>query len=250
MIEIEMAEKNLIYKIISGSHLYGTNTAKSDMDYLGIFIPNEDYVIGLKTCEQVELGTKSSSETRRNTQGDIDCTVYNMVKFIKLAIGNNPNIMELFFAPKNCIIYKHPIMDELLSNYHLFVSKKSFHTFTGYAYSQRKKLEIKKANMTGRTELIEKYGYDTKFASHLIRLLYEGWELLIEGKITMPLLHNNLITDIKNGKYDLEWVLNKADKIKEQINIAYSSSNIQKCADINKINELQKYLLKKYWRIK
>lgn len=248
MNEIILAQNNLIYKVISGSNAYGTNTKDSDKDYMGIFIPTEDYVLGLYKCDQVELGTKNHSLNQKNTKEDIDFTVYNLVKFIHLAIGNNPNIIELFFMPKNCIIYKHPIMDELLSNYKLFISKKAFHTFTGYAYSQRKKLEVKKENMTGRVELVEQYGYDTKFASHLIRLLLEGWQILVEGKITLPLTQNNLILDIKKGKYDLQWILNKADSLEDQINTAYSNSKLQHSADIEKINDLQKYLLKKWWK--
>jgi len=248
MKEIDAAKNNMIYKVITGSVAYGTRTPESDTDYSGIFIPTEDYVLGLHKCDQVNLGTKNHGLNRKNTKDDIDFTLYNIVKFIHLAIGNNPNIIELFFMPKNCVLYKHPITEELLNNYHLFISKKAFHTFTGYAYAQRKKLETKKENMTGRTELVAKYGYDTKFASHLIRLLYEGWQILVEGKITLPLTNNKLILDIKKGKYDLQWVLNKADSLEEQINTAYSVSKLQHSADIKKINELQKYILKKWWK--
>ena len=243
MKEIDLAQKNLIYKAITGSSAYGTYTKESDMDYSGIFIPAEDYVIGLYKCDQVNLGTKNHSLNRKNTKDDIDYSVYSLTKFIHLAIGNNPNIIELFFMPENCILYKHPIMEKLLNNYKLFISKKAFHTFTGYAYAQRKKLE----NMTGRTELVAKYGYDTKFASHLIRLLYEGWQILVEGKITLPLTNNNLILDIKKGRYDLNRVLNEADSLEAQINIAYSTTNLQHSADIVNINKLQKSMLKKWW---
>ena len=68
MKEIELAKNNLIYKVITGSYAYGTRTPESDMDYSGIFIPSEDYVIGLNRCDQVELGTKNHSEKRRNNQ--------------------------------------------------------------------------------------------------------------------------------------------------------------------------------------
>ena len=76
MTEPEMAIKNLIYKIRTGSVMYGTNTETSDEDLGGIFIPEKDYIIGIKRCDQVILSHKIS-KTKRNTKGDIDYTVYS-----------------------------------------------------------------------------------------------------------------------------------------------------------------------------
>jgi hypothetical protein len=38
-----------------------------------------------------------------------------------------------------------------------------------------------------RPELVEKHGYDTKFAAHMVRLGYQGVELLETGRFTLPL---------------------------------------------------------------
>jgi predicted nucleotidyltransferase len=247
MTEQEMAVNNLIYKVRLGSTLYGTLIETSDDDLGGIFIPNKDYVLGLKNCEQVILSEKLS-KTIRNQKGDTDYTVYSLIKFIQLAIGNNPNIIEFLYIPKQFVLFKNKYMNRLIENRDLFLSKKAYYTFKGYAYAQRKKLELKKENMTGRTELCNKFGYDVKFASHLIRLLTEGLEILVDKTITFPLLQNNLVRDIKIGRYSLEWVFNKADELEKLIDEAYIKSDLQKCADINKINKLQIELLEDYWR--
>jgi predicted nucleotidyltransferase len=42
-IEKQMAEDNKILEIVTGSHLYGTNTKKSDKDYVGIFMPDKEF---------------------------------------------------------------------------------------------------------------------------------------------------------------------------------------------------------------
>ena len=34
--------KKVILKVRSGSNLYGTNTPKSDTDYIGVFIPQDE----------------------------------------------------------------------------------------------------------------------------------------------------------------------------------------------------------------
>jgi predicted nucleotidyltransferase len=226
--------------------MYGTNIETSDDDFGGIFIPEKDYVMGIKRCEQVTLSQKIS-KTKRNAKGDIDYTVYSLPKIITLLGANNPNIIEFLYVPLHCILVEDKYAEELINNKDLFLSKKAYHTFKGYAYAQRHKLEIKKDNMTGRTELVEKFGYDTKFAGHLIRLLLEGLEILIEKNLTFPLSQNNLIRDIKIGKYDLNWVLNKAEELEKLIDEAYIKSDLQKEAKWNKINLLQIHLLEKFW---
>ena len=246
MKEREMALNNMIYKIRSGSQLYGTVTDNSDTDFMGIFIPDKDYVMGINKCDQVNLSEKVST-TIKNQKEDVDYILYSLPKFIHLAIGNNPNILELFFVNPNCVLFENEFAKRLKNCYSLFVSKKSYHTFKGYSYTQRKKLTIKRANMTGRTELVAKHGYDTKFASHLIRLLLEGQQILNEGKITLPLPQNNLVRDIKLGQYSLEWVLNKAEEFEHLVDLAYSNSKLQHSADLKNINKLQIKLLEDYW---
>jgi len=246
MEEQKMALDNLIYKIRIGSQMYGTNTPDSDEDIGGIFIPDKDYVLGIKRCDQVILNQKRSKSVR-NKKGDIDYTVYSLPKFIHLAIGNNPNIIEFFFAHKTCILKYNRFAEKLLGSYKLFISKNSYHTFKGYAYSQRKRLEVKKANMTGRTELTEKFGYDVKFASHLIRMLLEGQQILSEGRLTLPLPQNNLVRDIKIGRYSLDWILEKATELEKFVDLAYTNTKLQYTADLKAINRLQIELLTDYW---
>lgn len=249
MIEQKMALKNLIYKIRIGSNLYGTMTTISDDDFGGIFIPDKAYLLGIRTCEQVELSDKVNQKIR-NQKGDIDYTIYSLPKFIKLAMNNNPNIIEFLYASKHCILCGTEYSTILRDNHHLFLSKKAYHTFKGYAYAQRQKLLLKKKNMTGRNELIEKYGYDVKFASHLIRLLLECHQLLVEKRLTFPLSQNNLVRDIKLGKYDLDWVLDKAEEIEKLIDLAYTTSDLQYTANFEEIDKLQIMLLEKFWREK
>jgi predicted nucleotidyltransferase len=247
MTERDMALKNLIYKIRIGSQMYGTVTPESDEDYAGIFIPNKNYIMGIHKVEQVILSEKKST-TIRNQQGDIDYTIYTLPKFVMLCIANNPNIIEYLYAPKNCIMTTSYWSNELVLHRDLFLSKKAYHTFKGYAYSQRRKLEIKKENMTGRVELAEKFGYDTKFASHLIRLLLECQQILVEKQLTFPLPQNNLVRDIKLGKYSLDWVINKANELEKLIDLAYTTSDLQHKANIPEINDLQIRLIEYYWQ--
>jgi hypothetical protein len=52
-----------------------------------------------------------------------------------------------------------------------------------------------------RQDLVEKYGYDTKFAMHYVRLLFECKELLSERRLTLPLREKDLLIKIRTGGY-------------------------------------------------
>lgn len=246
MKEQVMAEKNLIFKAMVGSELYGTNTEKSDKDYVGIFIPDKEYVLGLKTCEQVDMRTNPSDSGRRNNSGDTDTTLYSLPKFIKLAAENNPNIVELFFVDDKHILFCNEYGQALRDSFKLFISKKAKHRFLGYAESQRHKI-LSKVPEGGRVEYLEKFGYDVKFASHLIRLLTEGLELLVDGRLSFPITHNRLVRDIKIGLYKKEEVLAKADHFVSLVEEAYLKSPLPYSPDYEQISLLQMDLLEAFW---
>jgi predicted nucleotidyltransferase len=242
-----IALQNIIYKIQIGSVLYGTYVeGKSDKDFGGIFIPNIDYTLGMKRIEQVQMNEKLTKQMR-NSAGDTDYTLYALPKFMRLCIENNPNIIEFLYAPEHCIIGKTSEMDLILENKDCFLSKKSYHTFKGYAYAQRMKLRTKLENMTGRKELVAEFGWDVKFGSHLIRLLLEGLQILTEKTLTFPLPENNLVRDIKRGKFALVEVIEKADKLESLIDMAYIKSDLQYHADEEKINKLQIKILTDFY---
>ena len=127
-----------------GSHAYGTNIETSDVDYVGIFIQPLDMVIGYKTyIEQI------SDEKN-------DKTFYEIGRFLDLLKVNNPNILELLNSPKDCIVYCHPIMSEILDNKEKFISKICSKSFASYAISQIKKSRGQNKKQNWESEKITK----------------------------------------------------------------------------------------------
>lgn len=242
----EMAEDNLILKILTGSHMYGTNTVDSDVDYIGICIPPKDFVLGIHKFEQYEERTNPSSSNAKNTKSDKDCTIYSFPKYIKLLADNNPNVLETVFVPENCIMYCNALGRELLENYNIFLSKRSYYKFRGYAEAQKRKL-ITKETMGLRSKIVEKYGYDTKFASHLIRLLLFGIELLETEKIILPTKYKKCLIDIKNGKWTLPFVINYATFLEECLDEAFKTTELPDKPDMEAIHKLQISLFEKHW---
>ena len=299
MNEQEMAINNCIYKIRVGSHLYGTNTEKSDEDYSGIFIATEKYYFGLYEVEEVDLSYESKNENGKNNSDAKDFKLYEIRKFFNLALQNNPNIIEQLFADNKNILFKDNIFDSVLENKNKFLSKRLFNRFLGYAISQRNKMQIKTENYSdlikaydilnkydnklviieipffkekdksgnirigditlpnnlfvkrakqclgeklkrigNRRELVEKFGYDTKFASHLIRLLHEGIELLTTENLEFPLKQKDTILQIKNGEWSLEKVLDESDRLTVNIQEFYDKTKLPNSPDINYFSDM------------
>ena len=106
------------------------------------------------------------------------------------------------------------------------------------------------SRVTNRVGLFEKYGYDTKFASHLVRLLYEGKELLETGSLVFPLKESQLILDIKNGKYEMVDVIAMADDLETELRYAKEHSNLPKNPNYHAIQELSKEMLYDWFKLK
>lgn len=66
-----------------------------------------------------------------------DEVYYEIGRFVELLAKNNPNILEILATPEDCILYRHPIMDDL--KIEDFLSKLCKDTFGGYALTQIQK---------------------------------------------------------------------------------------------------------------
>jgi len=242
----EMVDRGTILKIISGSCMYGTNTVDSDKDYIGICIPIKDYILGMHKFEQLEERTNPSNSDKQNTKADNDYTCYSLPKFIKLAYDNNPNILEVLFVPKESIIYCDNLGKHLLEHRKLFVSKRAYYKFMGYAIAQKRKLITKQPEGL-RTKIIEKHGYDTKHASHLIRLLYFGIEILRTGELVFPTEHKKYLIQIKNGEWPLSQIIDKATYLENYLEESLRSSVLPEYPNLEAINDLQIRLIESFW---
>lgn len=231
---------NLCLLVLVGSRLYGTNKPESDFDYLGVTLPRMSQVLGLERFEQYE---RVFNDHPSFNDKKVEFKIYDFRKYIKLAMGANPNILEPLFAPEKNVVWKNGIGQSLIDNRDMFLSLKCYHTFCGYANSQKNKLLTKARNMTGRTELVEKYGFDTKFLMHLFRLYYEVIELLKEGELNLPLSQNKKLLDIRDGlmynKTELEKALEDARELERVVTSLYATSKLPHKPDYHMIEKYQ-----------
>lgn len=125
-LEERVISEGLIFKGIRGSVAYGTNIEGSDTDYVGVYIQRDSDITGLNYIPQI------SSENN-------DDVYYELRRFLELAMNGNPNILEVFNLPLNCVIFTTPSFELLRYNHSMFLTKNLYNTFAGYAKSQIKK---------------------------------------------------------------------------------------------------------------
>ena len=117
----------VIFRGVVGSRAYGTDRPESDEDIRGVFlVPPLEYALLAAPPEQVA--------DERN-----DRVYYSLRRFAGLAAASNPNALELFWLPPDCIRLDTPRFARLRENRKLFLSRRAVDTHIGYALAQIKK---------------------------------------------------------------------------------------------------------------
>ena len=120
----------ILYEYIRGSQLYHTNVETSDEDHGGIYIMPNVACLGLGLDYQNEIKDESN-----------DKCIWEVGRFLELALSSNPTVLEALFVPDDKVIYEHPVIKELRKHRDVFVTKKCFAPFGGYAVSQIKRAQ-------------------------------------------------------------------------------------------------------------
>lgn len=321
---------NMIVKHYAGSRAYGTALPSSDVDVRGIFC-----------ADPINIRTPFFPVRECTDVKEEDTKYYELAHFMKLCLDCNPNIIETLWVDEEDIIFETPAYEMLRENRGYLLSTKLAHTFSGYAYSQLKRIighnkfinqhqpeeppkpyqfltivqwftveshirsDVKEfrnnyrfipygndmygvypaygyqlwddngqinANFEGdrtkfgvpvllvkynkevykqakekheqywawkknrnevRSELEEKYGYDTKHAMHLVRLMRMGIEALRDGKIIVKRPDAEELLSIRNGAWTYDEIINYANEIDYEIkNKWYNNSILPKKPDI------------------
>ena len=88
--------------------------------------------------------------------------------------------------------------------------------------------------------LEDKFGYDTKHASHLIRLMISAQLILTTDTFTPELNGENLklVKEVRAGVYSYDWVVKYARMMEQEMDEMYEISTLQHKPQIKKINKL------------
>jgi hypothetical protein len=244
-----VAEPNTVLLGLVGSTVHGvTVDTADDRDEMGICIEPPEYVAGLRAFNQWVYRTQP--EGQRSGPGDIDRTVYSLRKWCRLALAGNPTVMLLLHVPdRDCSVIEQPGR-ELRQNAQWFASRRTGRAYLGYMQRQRDRMTGQRGQMrVNRPELIGRYGFDTKYAGHVLRLGYQGIEFLENGRLTLPMRasERERVLDVRKGRVSFEEVLAEADDLQRRLETGIENSPLPDHPDRGAVNAFLARAYRSWW---
>ena len=243
-----IATENLILKGVVGSTAHGLALdGADDRDEMGICLEPKEYVIGLRHFEQWTFRTQPDGV--RSGYGDLDLVIYGFRKWARLAANGNPTILLLLYAPMLTISTSFGLAVRAAAV--LFASRRAGRAFLGYLRAQRQRMTGERGGRHAkpRADLVEQFGYDTKYAMHLLRLGHQGVEFLETGGLTLPMpeptrLH---LMDVRQGKVSEQDVLTEGGELERRLEDLLDHSPLPPEPDWRAIDGLVISLYEQWW---
>lgn len=226
------------YETIMGSMAYGVSSDSSDMDVYGFCVPPKDDVFPhlrgeipgfgrqLQRFEQFQQHHIEDKDALAGKGREYDLTIFSLVKFFQLAMENNPNIVDSLFTPRECVLHCNAIGERVRERRRIFLHKGAWHKFKGYAYAQVHKMETKTPQEgSKRAQNVGEFGFDVKFAYHVIRLLDEIEQILTLGDLDLQ-RDRERMKAIRRGEWTLEQVKEFFVTKEKELESAYTASKL------------------------
>jgi hypothetical protein len=223
-----MALRTEILRAEVGSTLHGVGiSGYDDRDEMGVCLEDPEFVIGLSRFEQYIFRTQPPGH--RSGHGDLDLVVFSLRKWMRLTLGGNPTVMLLLFVPPEKLVKQTEAGRRLQALAPKIVSKRAAGAFLGYLESQRQRLTGERGQKdVSRPELVEKYGFDTKFAMHALRLGIQGCEFLATGRLTLPMQEQDrdYLLGVRQGVVSFDAVLERLRGLEEDLTALRRTSSL------------------------
>ena len=207
-----------------------------------------DHVIGLENFEQFIYRSAAVREGRsdaRSQAGDLDLTVYSLRKYLRLALKGNPSQLLLLFVPEDrCVVYtelgKH--LQELAP---ALVSRKAGEHYLGYLESQKQRLLRER----GTAKVPNREDGGRKYAMHMVRLGFQGVEMMTSGRLTLPMREPERQTclGIRTGEVSLDEALNLAGTLATDIRDLIGESPLPETGDRDAVNAFLRDTYNEVW---
>ena len=142
-----------LVRILHGSHLYGTSTPLSDLDYKGVHLPSGAAIVLQRAEDVLDRRVKLSVGTK-NDAGDTDDQSYSLQKFLAMLVAGDTNATEILFAPPSAIVSADPLWPEIQAIGRDLLNRQC-KGFVGYCRRQAAKYGIKGSRMGAVRKLLD-----------------------------------------------------------------------------------------------
>lgn len=231
-----------------GSRAYGTANENSDRDLLGVYMEQDHEIYGIRRAQtQVFRLSEDGSLTQlvsdhdpRACDSDVEMVFHPLRKYVTLAAAGNPSVLGTLWSTQALTVLSGAAGEALTQSRRTFLSKHAGYRHAGYARAQRERLLTASSLRVTRPELIARHGFDTKYATHLIRLLFAGLDLVRERAFHLPMKPEHLeqLGEIRRGEVPLEDILTLSEKLEHDLTTETEDSDLPDEVDFDAINDL------------
>lgn len=242
--DLATAEAHTILRTVVGSQIHGLSldSSGSDRDEMGVMV--EPLEFQLRLGESFEQFIHRDAEVREQRHdapsqaGDLDLNIYSLRKFCRLAAKGNPTILTLLFVPHSYHVKCDARGHQLQDNVDWFISREAAGGFLGYLTSQKQRMVGERGQKRcHRPELESKFGYDTKYAMHMLRLGFQGVELMQTGRLILPMQDpvRSYLMQVRKGELTINDVFTRAGELEGELKELKDSSTLPEHADRDSI---------------
>lgn len=189
---------SIMFEGVQGSHAYGVAIDTSDFDVVGWCIPPKETIFPHLAGEIEGFGRQkkrfvcyqkhhvNDPQALGGHGREYDLDIYNIVHYFHLCMENNPNMVASLFLPADCILHITQVGEMVREKRHIFLHKGAWHRFKGYACSQLAEMSMRSADADSkRAATVKQFGFDVKFAYHLVWLMYGIEQILTTGDLDL-----------------------------------------------------------------
>jgi predicted nucleotidyltransferase len=263
---------SLIYQVASGSQAYGLATASSDLDIRGVCIPPPRYLVGLTPFEQWEAQSEEGETVVFALSKFVRLALACNPNIIEMLYTPQDSVMliteagrqlvaarDLFLTRQAGRTFGEYAISQLrrLERHHRWLVDPPDHLptqeeFGGRAAEGRFKFpdhDAQRAYQNAlkhwnqyqvwvrnrnpeRAELERLYGYDTKHAMHLLRLLKMGVEILSTGQVHVYRPDREWLLAVRGGLLGYEELLTLAAEYEMQLRELRQTSALPESPDV------------------
>jgi predicted nucleotidyltransferase len=230
---------------IGGIVAHGARVAETaDLDWYGVFVESASQALGLDPVTHF-VKTTGDGETG-NKPGDVDVCLYSLRRWAGLAAQGNPSSLHFLFAKTE---WEDRVWKIIQYQSEAFLSAQHIKPFIGFADAQLKRLFGEKGQKNcKRADLEHKYGYDTKYAMHVIRLFGEAKELMETGRITLPRPNVAELINIRLGKFTLHEIREWGTELQSEALHASEHSVLPETVDRRRVSEVISDVYQEFWK--
>lgn len=257
-------ESNLIYKVVAGSQAYGLDTPESDLDVRGVCIPPRRYLLGLSPFEQWEHQEEAGDVVIYALAKFVRLALACNPNVIELLHTDPRHVLFVNDYGRRLLEHRHLFLSKRagqsfteyaisqlrrIERHHRWIINPPDHQptpeeFAAWPAEGRYKFpdndayrayqaalkhwnqyqEWQRNRNPARAELERQYGYDTKHAVHLLRLLKMGMEILETGQVHVYRPDREWLRAVRHGLLSYEELLALAATYEARLGQLYDIS--------------------------